>query len=138
MILIRIFDRWYVHPDERSGEQPNDLGRWVLRFDGAPDGARACINGKLQPLVDGTVEITARAARLSMDLWLPSGAREEVECLVFNGDRLLPGTVKADAFMLWLACRLQDLEQRVGDDERDIQGIRDKKQGAYFLGGAKQ
>ncbi|MBR0443736.1 MAG: hypothetical protein IIX15_05285 [Clostridia bacterium] len=138
MKLIKIFGEWYVHPDERGGEQPKDTGRWILIFEGAPSGAQACINGKAQLLQAGAVEITAPSARLEIELRLPSGESESVEVLVFNGDKLLPAAIDIEVFMLQLARRIECLEGRVDDEERDIRGIRDKKQGAYFLGGTRK
>ena len=138
MKLIRIFGQWYVHPDERRGEQPNDTGRWRLAFEGVPAGESVRVNGMMQPLRDGAVEIAAPSARIALELRLTSGANEQVETLVFNGDKLIPAAMDVEAFILRLACYMEKLERRVGDDERDIQVICDKKQGAYYLGGARR
>lgn len=138
MKFICIFDRWYIEPEDRGGASVDDRGMLTLQFIGVSARAIARVNGQLKRLEGENVSLRANEGAYSLTLLFPNGKVQEVEDLTVSKGRLIPSGLCSDKLLLEIAERLQDLEQRVGDDERDIQGIRDKKQGAYFLGGAKQ
>lgn len=138
MKFIRIFDLWYVAPEDRGGLEADEQGMLTLEFEGIETGAVARVNGQLRRLSGTSVVLRAEEGAYSLTLLLSDGRMQVAEDLIVNRGRLIPSGFRRDELLLEIAERLQQLEAAEREDRSLLQRFDDKNKGKYFLGGTKQ